>query len=283
MSAEAVLTEFLAGAFGSVTTKIVIFPLETVRVILSVRSSAALQQLSLQSSFNGLPLACLDTALYNGANFAGYLYLKQRWVGAMPPLLALLAGMLAGSLASFVAMPLNVITTMRQASNASTKPLSASQATAVILRSDGVPGLWRGFPAAIYKNIDPAITFVVFDWLRALAIRVWTLQPTPLSTFCFGLLAKAVAIVASYPLTLAQAKIHAMDKSKAKAKAKEKEKDAYSSVSDVWRQVLATRGWQALYSGLWVTLCGECLKSALKFTLKDQFQSRAMSVTTLLT
>ena len=33
----AVLAEFLAGALGSVTTKVVIFPFETVRVILAVR------------------------------------------------------------------------------------------------------------------------------------------------------------------------------------------------------------------------------------------------------
>ena len=33
----AVLAEFLAGALGSVTTKVFVFPFETVRVILAVR------------------------------------------------------------------------------------------------------------------------------------------------------------------------------------------------------------------------------------------------------
>jgi hypothetical protein len=33
----AVLAEFLAGALGSVTTKVVIFPFETIRVVLAVR------------------------------------------------------------------------------------------------------------------------------------------------------------------------------------------------------------------------------------------------------
>ena len=38
-SAGDVLAEFLAGALGSVTTKVVIFPLETSRVILAVSKS----------------------------------------------------------------------------------------------------------------------------------------------------------------------------------------------------------------------------------------------------
>jgi hypothetical protein len=33
----AVLAEFLAGALGSITTKVVVFPFETVRVVLAVR------------------------------------------------------------------------------------------------------------------------------------------------------------------------------------------------------------------------------------------------------
>ena len=53
-------------------------------MILAVRkdSSAQLNRLSLRKRFNGLPLACVDTALYNGANFSLYLYLKRLYVPA---------------------------------------------------------------------------------------------------------------------------------------------------------------------------------------------------------
>ena len=215
-SAGDVLAEFLAGALGSVTTKVVIFPLETSRVILAV-SKSDMAGLSLLKSFNGLLLACVDTALYNGANFAGYFWLKRLYSSrnggaAMGAVVALFAGMVSGSFASSIAMPLNVITTKRQASAGSDRPLSRAEATAAILRDDGILGLWRGYAAAVYKNIDPAISFWVFDLLAARIYR--GSAPGAIATFALGLVAKVIAIVLSYPLVLAQARIHAMDKSK---------------------------------------------------------------------
>lgn len=219
----------------------------------------------------------MDTALYNGANFAGYLWLKtafgaRRDGAAMGPIIALLAGMVSGSFASSIAMPLNVITTKRQASAASAAPLSAQAAASSIIRDDGLLGLWRGYAAAVYKNIDPAITFFVFDWLTA----TWVASGgniSPFVTFCLGLVSKVVAIVVSYPLVLAQARIHAMDKCGAN---KDKPaSDVYSSVSDVLIKVVTTEGPFALYSGMWATVLGESLKNALKFMLKDQFATVA--------
>ena len=214
-SAGDVLAEFLAGALGSVTTKVVIFPMETSRVILAV-SKSDMAGLSLLKSFNGLLLACVDTALYNGANFAGYFWLKRLYSSrngaAMGPVVALFAGMVSGSFASSIAMPLNVITTKRQASAGSDRPLSRAEATAAILRDDGILGLWRGYAAAVYKNIDPAISFLAFDLLAARIYR--GSAPGAIATFVLGLVAKVIAIVLSYPLVLAQARIHAMDKSK---------------------------------------------------------------------
>lgn len=240
----------------------------------------ALQGLSLSKSFNGLLVACVDTALYNGANFAGYLWLKMLYAarnngGAMGPTVALLAGMISGSVASSIAMPLNVITTKRQASAASAVPLSARAAATSIIRDDGLLGLWRGYAAAVYKNIDPAITFFVFDWLRAAWLATGAAS-SPFATFVLGLVSKVVAIVVSYPLVLAQARIHAMDKSAAAKKGHHAEKgEVYSSVSDVLGKVVAREGLPGLYSGMWATVVGESLKNALKFMLKDQFATVA--------
>jgi hypothetical protein len=144
------------------------------RVILAVNKHEY-KHLSLAKSFNGLLVACVDTALYNGANFAGYFFIKQQIHSAravagpvaLPPLQALLAGMIAGTCASAVAMPLNVITTKRQASNGSARPLCAASAAAAIVKDDGWAGLWRGFPAAIYKNVDVSATLPQYrrvDW-----------------------------------------------------------------------------------------------------------------------
>ncbi len=238
----------------------------------------ALQGLSLSKSFNGLLVACVDTALYNGANFAGYLWLKMLYAAhrngvAMGPVVALFAGMVSGSVASSVAMPLNVITTKRQASAGSVVPLSARAAAASIIRDDGLPGLWRGYAAAVYKNIDPAITFFVFDWLSAAWLATGAVS-SPLVIFLLGLVSKVIAIIVSYPLVLAQARIHAMDKSIAKKGHAEKG-DVYSSVSDVLGKVVAKEGLSGMYSGMWATVAGESLKNALKFTLKDQFATAA--------
>lgn len=249
-------------------------PLNTTRLRI-----ACTQDLSLVKSFNGLLVACVDTALYNGANFAGYLWLKTAYAarsngGAMGPFVALLAGMLSGSVASSIAMPLNVITTKRQASNASAVPLSARAAASSIIRDDGVLGLWRGYAAAVYKNIDPAITFFVFDWLRAAWLATGAVS-SPFVTFALGLVSKIVAIVLSYPLILAQARIHAMDKS---AAVKGEKGEVYSSVSDVLVKVVAKDGLSGLYSGMGATVLGESLKNALKFMLKDQFATAATVV-----
>jgi hypothetical protein len=244
------------------------------------------QGLSLSKSFNGLLVACVDTALYNGANFAGYLWLKNIYAArsggaSMGPIVALLAGMVSGSFASSVAMPLNVITTKRQASAGSDKPLSARGAAASIIRDDGLPGLWRGYAAAVYKNIDPAITFFVFDWLSAARLATGA-APSAFATFILGLVSKVVAIILSYPLVLAQARIHAMDKSGAAKKDKDgtdaADSGVYSSVSDVLMRVVASEGLLGLYSGMWATVAGESLKNALKFMLKDQFATAAFAI-----
>ena len=238
-----------------------------------------MQGLSLSKSFNGLLVACVDTALYNGANFAGYLWLKTLYAarhngGAMGPIAALLAGMVSGSVASSIAMPLNVITTKRQASAASAVPLTARAATASIIRDDGLLGLWRGYAAAVYKNIDPAITFFCFDWLSVAWARAGGAS-SPFATFFLGLISKVVAIVVSYPLVLAQARIHAMDKFGSSKKDGTERAEVYSSVSDVMAKVVAKDGVLALYSGMWATVLGESLKNALKFMLKDQFATAA--------
>ena len=77
--------------------------------------------------------------MYNGANFASYFWLKRVWLlrrgAAMPPLVGLFAGMLAGSFASSIAMPLNVLTTKRQAS----RGLSGSRASATAAEPPSAP------------------------------------------------------------------------------------------------------------------------------------------------
>ena len=109
-------------------------------------------------------------------------------------------------------------------------------------------------------------------------------------------MAKVIAIVLSYPLVLAQARIHAMDKSK-------HAKDGASvdaSVYGVLRRTVAEevrwpvlsvcaqkshadshpalQGFLGLYGGLWATVSGESLKNALKFMLKDQFAATAATI-----
>lgn len=195
----------------------------------------------------------------------------------MGPLVALFAGMVSGSVASSIAMPLNVITTKCQASNGTTNPLTARGAVQSILRDDGLPGLWRGFAAAVYKNIDPAITFFVFDWLSTARLATGA-SPTAFATFYLGLVAKVVAIVLSYPLVLAQARIHAMDKSGGKKDDSGKPTEVYTGVADVLLQAFKTDGLAGLYGGLWATVAGESLKNALKFMLKEQFAAAATAI-----
>jgi hypothetical protein len=213
-----VLAEFLAGALGSVVTKCVIYPLETLRIILAVHSrsrhgndgESSLRRLTLLRSFNGLVVSCLDSALYNGVSFSGYLYLKQVWKVPMPPCVALASGMLAGSVASLFAMPLQSITVKQRASSATQRPLSFLAAAAGTIADDGVAGLWRGYKAGLYMTVDPAIVFVLFDLLQKLASQAG-LPASALATFFFGLVAKSVAVTCTYPLALAQANIQAVD------------------------------------------------------------------------
>jgi hypothetical protein len=51
---RAVLAEFLSGALASVTAKVILFPLETIRVLLAVHDGKAVRKLNIIKSFNGM-------------------------------------------------------------------------------------------------------------------------------------------------------------------------------------------------------------------------------------
>ncbi len=86
----------------------------------------------------------------------------------------LILGAVAGALAQMFTIPVSVIATRQQLSEASKdgKPVDDSFVGVAkdILKQDGVTGLWRGLKPSLVLTVNPAITYGVFERVKTIIL-----------------------------------------------------------------------------------------------------------------
>jgi adenine nucleotide transporter 17 len=144
--------------------------------------------------------------------------LKRSKLKSLSTSLELLLGALAGAFAQIFTIPVAVIATRQQLHETSPKdslhttardPTMLDTAKEIIDES-GITGLWTGLKPGLVLTVNPAITYGVFEKLRAVILaskegqqyKVGSVKAVSLGpgwSFLLGMTSKTLATVATYP------------------------------------------------------------------------------------
>src|SRR5688572_14100422 len=110
--------------------------------------------------YAGLPAGLIGVASTNFAYFYWYSFLRTRYqktskTQSMSTISELLIGALAGALAQIFTIPVSVVTTRQQTTNAKERKSLVGTAEEII-SDDGVIGLWKGLKPSLILCVNPA-------------------------------------------------------------------------------------------------------------------------------
>ncbi|KAH7099615.1 mitochondrial carrier [Auriculariales sp. MPI-PUGE-AT-0066] len=146
-----------------------------------------------------------------------------------------------------------------------------------IIREEGVGGLWLGIKPGLVLTVNPAITYGVFERIKA------TVQPgggklSPWTAFCVGATSKTLATVVTYPYIMAKIRVQARtDKSVLPSSSA---RGGPGSIQ-ILREVLHDQGFKGWYQGMDAQITKAVLSQALLFVSKDQFELYALKLLAL--
>ena len=214
------LIDATAGAAGALLTTCMLSPVDVAKTRMQTGRSkegtiATIRQifdeLGVEGLFKGLPMKGVETVLRNFLYFYAYEWLKATYyrLGFRPSTLGHTAcGVLAGVSNLTVTMPIDTLNVRVQ---------SDSRSTATIAREmldEGVETMWRGFGVSSILTLNPALTFAVFDALKARVLRRLkrkqlaggggSVALTVSQAFVLGSVSKVVATLLTYPLMRAK-------------------------------------------------------------------------------
>jgi len=196
--------------------------------------------------------------------------------------LNLLVASIAGCINVFTTCPLWVANTRLKVQKGKSKDNRYDgllDAMIKIGKEEGIAALWNGCMASLVLVSNPTIQFVVYDKIRAIAMRRANKQGrTYLSSwevFIIGAIAKAVATVLTYPVQLAQSilratKSHRKDPKHIYTDKKEKnesktENPEYSGTIDCLIKIFQRDGFFGWFRGIFVKLVQTVLTAAFQF------------------
>lgn len=203
--------EATAGAVGSLLTCFLLYPIDTVKLrIQSGRSKAGtvgtirdiVRDESILALFKGLPAKAVHAVVNNYLYFYAYELLKKQraalGVRASTPANTV-CGVLAGIANLTMTLPLDTYVVRLQLGDRENK--RSAGALALELIGEGPRGLWRGFGVSTVLTINPALTFAVFDALKAYVTKLLRVDRlSALQAFVIASTAKLIATFVTYPL-----------------------------------------------------------------------------------
>lgn len=168
----------VAGALAGMTGTFFTHPLDCLRLRLAVHPelktmTAAAKHMFAQGGFSafwsGLGPTMVGIAPYVGLNFASYDVIKRFFYPDTKPSIigTLLIGAASGNIAQTICYPLDTVRRRQQLGDGKYK--SALNAWAMIIKEEGVIGLFRGYVANTIKVIpNNAIRFLAYSQLKTL-------------------------------------------------------------------------------------------------------------------
>ena len=263
------LEQATSAAVGGAIATTVLYPLDALRTKMASSTrpdetalktvARVVKSQGVSGLFGGLPPKVMQSVLGKFLYFLWYTTLtaKLALIRGRPlqTYELLLCGYFAEALHLPFTIPLEVVTTQMQ------KDDKADGIGSVLSRVWNEGGLWRGWKVYAYLCTQPAIQFVLFERLKLLS-------PGPVSSgraFMFGALARAVAVLITFPFTRARTIIQ----SRAATKNGEKKKPDIS-VFQLLVSLVSDQGFLSLYRGFQPELIRGVLSSALMLMIKER-------------
>eukprot|EP00931_Biecheleriopsis_adriatica_P041235 TRINITY_DN23595_c0_g1_i1.p1 TRINITY_DN23595_c0_g1~~TRINITY_DN23595_c0_g1_i1.p1 ORF type:complete len:356 (-),score=77.55 TRINITY_DN23595_c0_g1_i1:24-1013(-) len=291
-----------AGASGGVFAAAVLMPMEVAKTRISVsqggQTSLAgtikkiLDTDGIQGLYCGLSTKCCEKATENFVFFYVYEAIKSSVQVRMhiTNSISLGLGFISGVVTMTTISPLEVLSTKLQVGSGDAhSPFTLLKR---ILSEEGVAGLYKGYWFNFMLCINPALQNTFFDKVKDLLLERRSRQGfkaslTALEALFVGATAKAVATLATYPLTRVKTMLQAGKEptvkagSEAAAKGERSQKRrqtpqlirslSFSHDKAPEKQVLLERFLQ-LYRGVGPTLLKGVLQAALMYMAKDKVQ-----------
>ncbi|CAK9038950.1 unnamed protein product [Durusdinium trenchii] len=280
----------LAGAGAGVISKTMTAPLDRIRMIFQVhrkrsftlegfrqRGMNIVRAEGIFGLWRGNLAVILQVMPYAGLQFMTFDQYQQLLEPACssPCLVRFVSGAAAGATATLFTYPLDLLRTQMAISMTSLwdrMPHSSYTAAAEeILRSEGIPGLYRGLMPTMLGILPHAGTsFLVFEtlkpWTRR-ALGLWSERDLPIwARLCCGGVAGLVAQGASYPLHVVRRRMQVQRCIKGQNK--------YHSVLHALLTILRKEGFvKGLYKGSSLTLIKGPVSAACGFTANDFLKS----------
>ena len=216
------IVEATAGAVGTMVTCVLLYPVDIAKLRMQAGKSKAgaveiirkiVEDESFAALYKGLPTKAVHVVLNNYLYFYIYEWLKAQRSAAgvkASTLINTICGVIAGIGNLTVTLPLDTLVVRVQADNANSQSVSQHAAD---LAAEGPSGMWRGMLISSILTLNPALTFAIFDGIKARICKVLkTKHLSAAQAFLIGSLAKVVATVLTYPLIRAKTVVQAQGK-----------------------------------------------------------------------
>ena len=286
------LVDATAGATGALLTNIMLSPvdiaktrmqtgrskdgvLETIREIVEADGVAG--------CFKGIGLKSVETVLRNFLYFYAYEWLKATYyhLGYSPSTLGHTAcGVLAGVSNLTITMPIDTLNVRIQSDSRN----RSAREVARELVADGLQSMWTGFGVSSILTLNPALTFAIFDSLKARVLKLLGARNgrssgslTAAQAFVLGSTSKVIATILTYPLMRAKSIMQVQAKAKP-ADDKNGEPPPRRGLIRVLLDVIEQEGVAGLYRGCAAQIFTAVTKSGILLTTKEQLAAFAMTL-----
>ncbi|KAJ3194930.1 ADP/ATP carrier protein [Irineochytrium annulatum] len=312
----------LSGAAGAVFANTVVFPLDVVKTRLQVQNKA-IAHLNPSQQYNnafdailkilktegfaglyaGMGAGLLGTVASSFSYFYFYSSIRTRYTSSLAKgkeistAMELILGAAAGAMSQLFTLPIAVVTT-RQQTTATSERKTFMETMREILKDEGISGLWKGLKASLVLCVNPAITYGVFERVKALFIKRKLARGLegkvgPGEIFLIGALSKTLATVVTpfdliiwlsqYPYIMAKVRMQwRPPKNVAGLSEKQINSIKYSGSIDVLKKVFESDGLIGWYKGMQTQITKAVLCQAILFVGKDQFAAYTLMLFALL-
>ncbi|XP_068686633.1 kidney mitochondrial carrier protein 1-like isoform X1 [Montipora foliosa] len=224
---------FIYGGLASMTAEIGTFPIDTIKTRLQLQGQVIdvkqkeiryqgmlhafvriTKEDGLKALFNGVAPALLRQATYGSLKLGFYHALKRRLVRNPKDetlFYNVIAGMVAGAVASAICNPTDVLKIRMQAeyqsgSVAIRKGLIHSFLS--IFKAEGIRGLYRGVgPTAQRAAVIAGVELAVYDWVKKNILDHKIMDDNPYTHFCASGVAGFAGAVASNPIDVVKTRM----------------------------------------------------------------------------
>jgi len=127
----------------------------------------------------------------------------------------------------------------------------------------GARSFWKGVMPSLLMVSNPAIQFMLYEWLFTQRNRLHKKSPTAGQIFTIGAVAKTGATVVTYPMLLVKSRMQAMSKTT-------DESMKYKGTLDAVARIAKQEGVGGFYEGMRTKIVQSVLTAALMYTLKEK-------------